>query len=405
MFFMFFIIALLNGVLTSRVRNQEMKIRIREERTHALYQLTRDLTTVSEIPEVVQLVVSSIQKYFNIKAEIILNEDIRQLKANLEFTNDEKTAITECFDKSVKAGIYTSLYSDQQYAYYPMLGNQMNAGVIVLKQQKPFTYGEDQFWEACLGQITGKFEREMLRDLAKKAYLLDESDKLYKTLFNSISHEFRIPVTAILGATDTLLSEKYPENIQHKLLNEINIASIRLNHLIENLLNMSRLESGHISLRTDWCDVHDLVNRVTNSLKQELLPYRLATDIPSDMPLVKIDFGLMEQVIHNLLLNATQYTPVGSTITIHFAVDNSSLILSVADQGDGFSANELTQVFDKFYRGKSLRTGGTGLGLSIVKGFVEAHKGTVEVKNNYSGGALFTITIPIEIAQVDELNN
>ena len=138
-----------------------------------------------------------------------------------------------------------------------------------------FTQGEEKFWEACLSQISGRYEREFLYGAARKAYVLNESDKLYKTLFNSISHELRIPVATIMGATDTLLSQNYPDEIRHKLYDEVNIASVRLNQLIENLLNMSRLESGHLKPRPDWCDVHDLAHHVAESLSHELKPFSI----------------------------------------------------------------------------------------------------------------------------------
>ena len=124
--------------------------------------------------------------------------------------------------------------------------------------------------------------------------------KHFSILFH---HEIRIPVATIMGASDTLLSETYPEDIKQKLYSEINTASIRLNQLIENLLNMSRLESGRITPHPDCCDVHDLANKVANNLKQELSSFSFTTVIPSDMPLVYIDFGLIEQVLHNLVLN------------------------------------------------------------------------------------------------------
>ncbi len=232
---------------------------------------------------------------------------------------------------------------------------------------------------------------------ARKAFVLNESDKLYKTLFNSISHELRIPVATIMGATDTLLSQSYPEELQKKLYAEINIASIRLNRLIENLLNMSRLESGRISPKPDWCDVHDLVNQVAESLHEELSPFELVTVIPDDMPLVKVDFGLMEQVLHNLVLNATQNAPSGSRIRIKIFYDNGYLYIQVMDRGKGFPDSELGSVFNKFYRGKDAKAGGTGLGLSIVKGFVEAHGGTIIAENRMNGGARFTIKIPVNI--------
>jgi len=408
MLIMFFIIALLNGILTSRVRHQEKKIRIREERTHALYQLTRDLTMTSGIGEVSKIAVRYIQKYFNLECAIILKDDSNQLDSNpvhdtkIRLSDNELSIASWVHKHSAKAGKHTDTLPSTNYTFYPLTGNTDNMGVIAVELATVFTQGEEQFWEAFLSQISSKYEREFLRNATKKAYILNESDKLYKTLFNSISHELRIPVATIIGASDTLLSQSYPEETKLKLYAEINTASIRLNQLIENLLNMSRLESGRITPRTDWCDVQDLANNVAKNLQQELLPFKLYIVIPPDMPLVRIDFGLIEQVLHNLVLNATQNAPPGSAIRLKFFHDNGKLTLQVMDRGNGFPPEDLMMVFNKFYRGKNAKTGGTGLGLSIVKGFVEAHKGTVTAQNRQNGGAIFTIKIPVEISDMNQ---
>jgi two-component system sensor histidine kinase KdpD len=406
---MFFIIALLNGTLTARVRRQEKKIRIREERTHALYQLTRELTMAAGFDEVSKIAVRYIQKYFNLDCTIVLKNDQNQLDnqaqqdTNIKLSENEFSIAAWVFRHSTIAGKYTDTLPSTDYTFYPLTGNNDNMGVIAVKHTIIFTQGENEFWEAFLSQISGKFEREFLRNTAKKAYILNESDKLYKTLFNSISHELRIPVATIMGASDTLLSQSYPEETKLKLYSEINTASIRLNRLIENLLNMSRLESGRITLRPDWCDVHDLANKVSETFKQELQPFKLTTIIPNDMPLVNIDFGLIEQAIHNLILNATQNVPVGSRIRLKFFYDNGFLTIQVMDRGNGFPESELSSVFNKFYRGKDAKTGGTGLGLSIVKGFVEAHQGSVTAVNRQNGGALFTIKLPVKTSDINPI--
>lgn len=403
MLIMFFIIALLNGILTSRVRHQEKKIRVREERTHALYQLTKDLTLASGMDEVSGIASRYIQKYFKLDSAIILKNDLNRLDSQLNSDSKIRLSANELsvaawvFKHSAKAGKHTDTLPSAEYTFYPLTGNTENIGVISVNQSTLFTQGEEQFWEAFLSQISSRYEREILRNTARKAYILNESDKLYKTLFNSISHELRIPVATIIGASDTLLSQSYPEETKLKLYSEINMASIRLNQLIENLLNMSRLESGRITPRLDWCDVHDLVNKITNNLKQELHPFKLYTVIPVDMPLVQLDFGLIEQVLHNLVLNATQNAPAGTSIRLKFFYDNARLTIQVMDRGHGFPADDLNMVFNKFYRGKNAKTGGTGLGLSIVKGFVEAHDGTVIAENRQNGGALFTIKIPVKV--------
>jgi two-component system, OmpR family, sensor histidine kinase KdpD len=407
---MFFIIALLNGILTSRVRRQEKKIRVREERTNALYQLTRDLAMASGMDEVTKTALKYIKKYFDSNSSIILKSESNQLEkeirheAGMVLTENDMSVAAWVFKHGSKAGKYTDTLPSGKFTFYPLSGNNENQGVIVVEHPQRLTHGEEQFWEGFLSQISGKFEHEFLRNAARKAYILNESDKLYKTLFNSISHELRIPVAAILGASDTLLSQSYPEETKTKLYNEINTASVRLNRLIENLLNMSRLESGRITPRPDWCDVHDLANRIADHLNQELTPFKYTTVIPANMPLVYIDFGLIEQVLHNLVLNATQNAPPGSNIRTKFFFDNGSLTIQVMDRGKGFPVSELSAVFNKFYRGKDAKAGGTGLGLSIVKGFTEAHGGTAVAENRRNGGAIFTIKIPVETSDMNQVN-
>jgi len=409
MLIMFFIIALLSGVLTSRVRRQEKKIRIREERTNALYQLTRELSIATGIEGVINIAKNDIKKYFNLKSRILLKNDTNQLDyvtkddTNIILSRNDMSVAEWTFQHSTKAGKHTDTLPSCDYTFYPLKGNQMNLGVIAIQQTNVFTQGEEQFWEAFISQISGKFEREYLRNIAKQAYLLNESDKLYKTLFNSISHELRIPVATIMGASDSLLTLQHPEGIRKELSHEIFKASKRLNRLIENLLNMSRLESGRISPRLDWYDIHDLINKVTENLHDELKPFHLHVVIPDNMPFVKIDFGLMEQVLYNLIYNATQYASNSMSLRVKAFYDNGIITLQVMDRGPGFPKKEISFIFNKFYRLEGSQAGGTGLGLSIVKGFVEALKGTVIVENRKNGGAIFTIKIPTETPEIDKI--
>jgi len=164
---------------------------------------------------------------------------------------------------------------------------------------------------------------------------------------------------------------------------------------------MSRLESGHIKPRLDWCDIHDLINKVTENLQDELKSFRLHVVIPDDMPFVKIDFGLMEQVLYNLIYNATQYASASTNLRVKAFYDNGIMTLQVMDRGPGFPPKEISLIFNKFYRVEGSKAGGTGLGLSIAKGFIEAHNGTIGVANRQNGGAIFTIKIPTDIPVVD----
>lgn len=231
--------------------------------------------------------------------------------------------------------------------------------------------------------------------------------KFYNTLFNSLSHELRTPITTILGSTDNLINNSQNLSTENtkELLNEIATASLRLNRQVENLLNMSRLESGAFKIKKDWCDVTDLIYTVVKQLEPVAAKHKLTVHVPESLPLFRIDFGLMEHVLYNLVSNAIHYTPEESGIVVQAALIEEKLVLTVADNGKGFPEDEINNVFTKFYRLKGSRPGGTGLGLSIAKGFVEAHAGTITLKNLPLSGALFTIEIPAETSYLNGLKN
>ncbi|HEX4851048.1 MAG TPA: ATP-binding protein [Puia sp.] len=246
------------------------------------------------------------------------------------------------------------------------------------------------------GVLTHKIRQfeELARQKEEKAQTL----KLYNTLLHSLSHEFRTPIATIIGATDNLLDDpnKLSSADKSSLISEISIASMRLNQHVENLLNMSRLESGFIQPKRDWCDVSELIYEVVGRLDSELKTHQVDIDIRKDLPLFKMDQGLMVHVLYNLLNNAVQYTPEKSRILIQVDAIDEALRMIIEDNGEGFPEEETEKVFEKFYRLQNATKGGTGLGLSIVKGFVEAHEGTIDLRKGEFGGARFTIRIPTE---------
>ena len=233
-----------------------------------------------------------------------------------------------------------------------------------------------------------------------------QSIKLYNTLLDSLSHELKTPIAAIIGSTDALQSNAImSENQKEKLLEEISIASLRLNNQVENLLNMSRLESGVIVAKMDWVDVNEIVYEVIRALKIKSYSQKIIVTAPENLPLFKLDYGLTEHVIYNLLNNAIIYTPEKSTITINLSYAEDTLQIIILDEGNGFPEDEIAFVFDKFYRLKNSRPGGSGLGLSIVKGFVEAQNGTVTLENRVEGGAKFIIKIKTEVSKFNPTEN
>jgi two-component system, OmpR family, sensor histidine kinase KdpD len=273
------------------------------------------------------------------------------------------------------------------------------------------------------GTLTYKIRQ--LEEESRKKEERANAIKLYNVLLNSLSHELKTPIATIIGATDSMQNEdnRISNEDKQALISEISIAALRLNQQVENLLSMSRLESGYLKPKKDWCDINELIYSVINRLEDKLQSHVLSINI-DDLPLFKIDRVLMEEVIYNLLLNAVIYTDPSSRINItasktfevkghfnesdlHTETDQvkENLVIDIMDNGPGFPDDEIAMVFDKFYRLRKTTTGGTGLGLSIVKGFVEAHGGTVRLTNVKTGGAKFTITIPAETSSMNQRND
>ena len=230
--------------------------------------------------------------------------------------------------------------------------------------------------------------------------------KLYNTLFNSLSHELKTPISTIIASIDTIKSNlNLNDESKAELMHQIDVASIRLTKEVENLLSISRLESGFLKLNYDWCDINDLINIIINKFEDKLEGHELIFKQNESMPLVKLDSILIQHAVFNLIHNAIQYTPIGSIIRIQVTMFNEIFMITVEDNGPGFPKIEQAKVFDMFYRLPFNKTGGSGLGLSIVKGFVEAHNGKINLDSIEGQGSKFTIALPVEASYLNKINN
>jgi two-component system sensor histidine kinase KdpD len=244
------------------------------------------------------------------------------------------------------------------------------------------------------GVLTNRIKR--MEEVARKKEEKVKSLKLYDTILNSLSHELRTPIASIIAATDNMQAGKHylPERTKDELIDEIAKASFRLNEQVENLLNMSRLDSGFIKPKMDWTDITELIYDVVRKTESNGIQQKIAININPDLPLVRTDKMLLTQVMYNLLSNATRYTLPGSLINIIAKVHTDILQIVIEDNGPGFPPDEIGDAFDKFYRLRSSKAGGTGLGLSIAKGFIEVLGGTITLENVITGGARFMIQLP-----------
>jgi len=231
--------------------------------------------------------------------------------------------------------------------------------------------------------------------------VLAESERLRTALLSSVSHDLRTPLASIIGSATSLLSygAEYDETARTELLQTIREEAERLDRYVGNLLSMTRLESGALELRRDWADPGDLVASAVAQLAPRLSGREVVVQAEPAVPLVKVDFVLMEQVLVNLLDNAAKYAPPATTIWVSIGSTEGAVQIAVADEGGGMPPEDLERVFDKFYRvgrGDS-QAESTGLGLSICRGIVEAHGGRVYARLRDDGsGTVFTVELPVE---------
>jgi len=241
--------------------------------------------------------------------------------------------------------------------------------------------------------VAGQFA-DRIRTHAKAQRLREESERLHRTLLDSVSHELRTPLSVINSALESL--EVTPAGENAGSIEEMHTAVRRLNRMVGNLLDQSRLESGSLRPRIDWCDAADILNDTIDGVRDALEGRFLKVMVPEDLPPVKADFGLTEHALANLVLNAARHTPAGTPITIEAGLSDRAkrAYFRVTDSGAGLPAPVRAKLFEKFARGDATRAGGLGLGLSICRGFMAAQGGDVKWEENPSGGSIFTIYLP-----------
>ncbi len=404
---LFFVVALASGVLTSRIRIKESVVRRREFQSSTLYSFVNDMAAAEGIDDIAQAGIKTLTMVFKTPvalflpgADAAIGKGIHELSTFRPESEKELSVAEWVFANKKPAGRATSTLAFAEGVYFPLIIHENRIGVVglVLPDRAIITSEQEALLMMFLHQWAFAIDRAHLRVEAENAKILKESERLNKTLLNCISHELRTPLATITGASSSLTDPGVAENKTARgiLAGEIKTAAMRLNRLVENLLNMTRIESGGLTILKDWCDIRDLINSVTAELSEELSGRKVVVSIAEDIPLVKVDGVLIEQAISNIVLNAAQYTPPGTAITMGADFESGSLIVTVDDEGPGIPEDSLKKIFEKFYRAPGSRAGGTGLGLSIVSGFVMAHGGTVTVRNRPEGGARFTVRLPVE---------
>lgn len=403
MFVTYFVVALAMGHLTARLRAQQAAERQREQRATALYLLTRELARTTDLSELLPVVVREVGKTFQADVTVSLPEDAEDAALTPYFASTwimaekEQSVATWAFRHRQAAGRGTDTLPSADGLHLPLIAGERAVGVLSLRFRNPAALAPAQrdLLDAFLPQIALVLDRQRLRDEEREAELLAESERLGKTLLNSVSHELRTPLAAITSAASVVREAGPLNSAQQAAAAELDEATTRLNRLVRNLLDLSRLEAGHMHPNLDWHDVRDVIHVSLQNLSRTLSEHPVKVEVALDLPLAKLDAALTEQILNNLLSNAAVYTPAGTPIEIRARTDAGELVLDVADRGPGLPPGNPARLFDRFQRGAGAVPGGTGLGLSLVKGFAEAQGGAVTAVNRAGGGAVFSVRLPL----------
>lgn len=404
----FLVVAVTASNLTARVQRQAAAARQRARTTEELYLFAKKLASTGTLDDVLWATAHQIALMLKVRVVILMPED-ETIAVKAGYPPDDTlvdadiAAARWAWENNRPAGRGADTLPGAKRLYLPLKTGRSAIGVVGLDndRQGPLLTPEQQrLFDALADQAALAIERVQLVADVDRARLAAEADRLRSALLTSISHDLKTPLAAIMGAAGTLrdYSASMPEEDRADLLSTVVDESERLNRFIANLLDMTKIESGATEPNASYNFVGDIVGTALRRAQKILTRHRAVVDIPADLPMLKLDPVLFEQVLFNLLDNAAKYAPANSTILIRARADGRGVLLQVMDEGPGIPSADLERIFDSFYRvrkGDHVRAG-TGLGLSICRGFIEAMGGTILATNRADrSGAIFTITMPV----------
>ncbi|MFN8447670.1 MAG: sensor histidine kinase KdpD [Anaerolineae bacterium] len=392
--------------MTVRIKEQAEAAREREQRTSSLYEMSRAFARTNDLDALAQTAVEHIVDTFHSRVALLLTGSDGQFttygSGNVEqnLTEHERNVARWVNDHGQVAGRGTQTLPGSQGLYLPLNTAQGRMGVLgIFIDEADRLLSPDQMHllETYTNQIAVAIERARLSQETERAQVQVETERLRSSLLSSVSHDLRTPLAAITGAVSGLIqSEARLEPPQRELAQIAYEEAERLNRLLGNLLEMTRLESGGVHVDKQWQPLEEVVGSALERMNTALVDHPLQTRLPDDLPLVPIDSILIEQVLVNLLENAVKYTPSGTPIELSAHAEPGAVVVEVADRGVGIPAGDEERIFEKFYRSRPATTGGVGLGLTICRAIVEAHRGRIWVSNRPDGGAVFRFTLPLE---------
>jgi len=400
-------VGLVVGQLTAGLRYQARIARHRERRSHSLFEVARALSGELVVDQVVETASKAIEREFRARVRIyVLSEDDRLTLARGDVDTqglDPGTA-RWAFDHRQAAGLGTDTIPGSSWHYLPLNASMRTRGVLAFQPESPrlFAVPEQRRQLETFAALTAiALERVHYVDVAQKATVQIESERLRNSLLSALSHDLRTPLAGLTGLAESLrMTEPSLSAAQHEIAEELVSSAIRMSAQVNNLLDMARFESGEFRLTSSWNSVEEMIGSAVRLSKRVLASRTLKTDVPADLPLVKCDAVLIERVLVNLLENAAKYTPPDAIVEIVAQSVGEEMRVTVVDNGPGIRPGSEQEIFNKFSRGvRESAISGVGLGLAICKAIVEAHGGSISAANRGGRGAAFTFTLPISKEQ------
>ena len=414
----FFIVAVIVSNLTAAIRSQIVIARARARTTEALYAFSRKLAGIGALDDLLWATAYQVSSMLKLETVMLLpNREGSGLAVASGYppedvlTDAEMAAARRCWEDNRPAGRGADNLPAGKWLFLPLRTGSSPVGVIGVDRDEPgslLTADERRLLDALADQAAVAIERISLARRLAEARVLAETERLRAALLTSISHDLRTPLASIIGTVSSLRSyaDKYDAGERDELLATLQDEAERLNRFVGNLLDMTRLEAGAIELNLDLFDISEIIGAALRRAVNVLTCHRVEVEIASDLPMVRLDAILFEQVLFNLLDNAAKYAPPGSHIDVRARRDGDTVAVEIIDEGPGIPLDDLGRIFDKFYRvqAQDRRRAGTGLGLAICRGFIEVQGGRIEAKNRRDrSGAVLTVYIPVaEAAEIRE---
>jgi two-component system sensor histidine kinase KdpD len=411
-----FAVMLLVGVvisnLTSSIRYQARVAGYRERRAAALYDLSKELSAGRTEDDIVRSGVRHIAEVFESRTVILFPDANGKIIYPRSPVSDDSLHGADLdvaqwvFTRGQMAGRGTNTLAGATATYFPLIGSIGILGVLAIKPsnlRRIFLPEPQRLLQTFLSQIAQAIERVRLVETTRESQLKVETENLRNTLLSAISHDLRTPLAAIVGASSGLVEDTglLSESAKRELSRSIHDEATRMSSLINNILEMARLDAGVITFNKEWYPIEEIISSVLTRMRKRLEGRPVRVTLPAYLPLVRLDGAMIEQVMVNLLENAAKYTPGDTAIEISARVsrDGRYIELAVADRGPGIGESEADRLFDKFYRADSHREraqSGVGLGLTICRAITTTHSGRIWAENRPDGGAVFTFTLPLD---------